>query len=499
MSALPLLSIALLLAALAGCAVLWTRSGETRVGLFGALFLLIAIHQAAATWTNWSDPFAWDVSSFGRLAGLVVGALCVLAVVALWRTLAERDRIEKLHWDSMETIRAINELGEGDSTSFDTKIDRLLAMGASRFDLEVAMLARIRKSRYEIIAIRSPKSFPVTSGAVFSLEETFCKNTLNSERPVGIEQISESDGVGSLGRTAFPFNAYLGATITVDGASYGTLSFASFEPRKDRFNGTEKDLISLMAQWIGAAIGKRDQRETAVDSTVETPTLAAPVPSSSVAQPAAVGEPASAEREKAPSRSRKHSDPRHGERLIDPNRILQRMGNELRALAGDSVDFAMKLDPKLDFAAAQNLPLEAIARTLVMNARDAMPDGGSLVIETGNLEIAAGEPGQIPALAPDRYVTISFMDSGKEPDADALSRLFDHTPVDAEQGNRDNRLALATVYRILQICGGDLSVKVEPGRGSTFTVYLPRAREQVRGPRKAAPALAPVVPSTTAH
>jgi len=173
----------------------------------------------------------------------------------------------------------------------------------------------------------------------------------------------------------------------------------------------------------------------------------------------------------------------------------------------------MKLDPDLGFAAAQDLPLEAIVRTLVMNARDAMPEGGELVIEASNLEIAGGEPGQMPALAPNRYVTLSFTDSGREPDAEALSRLFDRAPAGAEQPSGDNRLALPTVYRELQICGGDLSVKVEPGRGSTFTVYLPRAREQVRAPRKAAPrareqvraprkaapAHAPAMPSSTAH
>jgi signal transduction histidine kinase len=91
------------------------------------------------------------------------------------------------------------------------------------------------------------------------------------------------------------------------------------------------------------------------------------------------------------------------------------------------------------------------------------------------------------------------MDSGREPDADALSRLFDRAPVDAEQPSGDGRLALSTVYRVLQICGGDLSVKIEPGCGSTFTVYLPRARGPVRAPRETAPALAPVMPSSTTH
>jgi signal transduction histidine kinase len=213
-----------------------------------------------------------------------------------------------------------------------------------------------------------------------------------------------------------------------------------------------------------------------------------------------VDEPAAAEPKEAPSRSRKRADPLYVERVIDPNRILKRIENELRALVGDAVNFTMKLDPDLGFAAAQNLPLKAIVRTLVMNARDAMmPEGGDLVIEATNLEIAGGEPGQMPALAPDRYVTLSFTDSGREPDAEALSRLFDRAPAGAEPTSSDDRLALSTVYRVLQICGGDLSVKVEPGRGSTFTVYLPRAREQVRAPRKAAPAHAPAMPSSTAH
>jgi GAF domain-containing protein len=456
MSALSLLSIALLIAALAGCAALWTRSGETRVGLFGALFLLIAIHQAVAAWTNGNDPLGWNVSSFGELAGLAAGVLGVLAVVALWRTLAERDQAEKLHWDSMETVRAINELDGGDSISPDAKIARLLEIGASRFGLEVAMLARVRKDRYEIIAIHSPESFPAAAGAVFSLEETFCKNTLDSDRPVGVERIPESSWAESLHRAAFPFHAYLGAAITVDGASYGTLSFASFEPRKDRFNGTEKDLIRLMAQWIGSEIGKRNEREGSADFSIEDPTLATPAPSPSAARQQRVDEPATAEPKEAPSRTRKRADLLYVERVIDPS-------------------------------------------TLVMNARDAMPEGGDLVIEATNLEIAGGEPGQMPALAPDRYVTLSFTDSGEEPDAEALSRLFDRAPAGAEQTSSEDRLALSTVYRVLQICGGDLSVKVEPGHGSTFTVYLPRAREQVRAPRKPAPALAPAMPSSPAH
>jgi hypothetical protein len=494
MSALLLLTIALFLAALVGCAVLWHRSGETRVGLFGALFLLIAIHQGVTAWTNWNDPLGWNAASLERLLGLAVGTLGVLIVVALWRTLAERDRAEKLHWDSMETVRIIDELNENDSMPLDAKIAKLLEMGAARFGLAVAMVARVRESRYEIIAIHAPEDFPVVPGAVFPLEETVCKNIVDSDRPVGIEQIPESDAMGSRERAAFGFGAYLGAAIRVNGATYGTLSFASFEPRTDRFSGTEKDLIRLMAQCVGSEIARRDGAK----SSAESPALAAPTHAPSVARQTAMDEPEAAASNETASLAGNHSEQYVG-RVIDPNRILQRIGNELRTLAGESVNFEMKLDPNLGFAAAQNVPFKAIARTLVMNAREAMPEGGELVIESANLEIAGGESGQMPAVAPDRYVTISFRDSGAEPDADALTRLFDQAAPDTEPPSGPRRLPLSTVYRVLQICGGDLSVKVEPGRGSTFTVFLPRAREQVRAPRKAAPALAPVMPSPISH
>jgi hypothetical protein len=494
MSALLLLSIALFLAALVGCAVLWHRSGETRVGLFGALILLVAIHQGVTAWTNWSDPLGWNAASLERLLGLGVGALGVLIVVALWRTLAERDRAEKLHWDSMETVRIIDELNENDSMPLDAKIAKLLEMGAARFGLAVGMVARVRESRYEVLAIHAPEDFPVVPGAVFPLEETVCKNIVDSDRPVGIEQIPESDAVGSRERAAFGFGAYLGAAIRIGGATYGTLSFASFEPRTERFSGTEKDLIRLMAQGVGSEIARRD----AMKAPVEGPTPAARAHPPAVAHQARVDEPEAATRDETASLPRNRSD-QYPERVIDPNRILQHIGSELRTLAGDSVNFTMKLDPNLGFAAAQNVPLKAIARTLVMNAREAMPDGGELVIESANLEIAGGESGQMPAVAPDRYVTISFRDSGAEPDADALTRLFDQALTDTEPPSGPRRLPLATVYRVLQICGGDLSVKVEPGRGSTFTVFLPRASEPVRRPRETAPALAPVTPSPISH
>ena len=91
MNALLLLSMALLLAALAGSLALWIRTGETRAGLFGALFFLIAIHETVGIRNQWGTPFALDSSALGELAILAAGVLGILVVVALRRTVAERE------------------------------------------------------------------------------------------------------------------------------------------------------------------------------------------------------------------------------------------------------------------------------------------------------------------------------------------------------------------------------------------------------------------------
>jgi C4-dicarboxylate-specific signal transduction histidine kinase len=332
---------------------------------------------------------------------------------------------------------------------------------------------------------------------------------VNSERPIGIERITDASWTGHLERAAFGFNAYLGAAIRVDGAAYGTISFASSEPRKERFSATDKDLIRLMAQWLGFAIERSQRAETRPVASV-VPAAPAPLESAepvsaAATRPEALGatgvESRAVQTHAAPKSRRAVSpqDRSESQRLIDPNQILKSIDNQLHSLVGDRVNLVVKLEAALGLAAAPRVPLAAIVRTLVTNARDAMPGGGDLLIETSKLELATGGPGMIPAVAPDQYVTISVTDSGSEPDEDTLSRLFEPPTLEAAQSiHSGDRLVLSTVYRILQTCGGDLSVEVKPGIGSTFTVYLPRAGVETRAPRMTPPAPAPMAPSPNA-
>ncbi len=472
MSPLLLFSIALVIGSLIGSIVLWVRSAETRVGLFGGLFLVFAAHQGIELWSHWGAPFTIDASAATAVAvaGVIEGVLSVCIVIALSRTLGERDNVEAIHWDSMEAVRVMNELATDDHMTFDAKIAKLLEAGKQRYGMEVGMFSRVSEQHYEVLAVDSPKDFPVSRGAVFSLGDTFCQGTIESHRPIGVERITESGWSSRLDRAAFAYDAYLGAAVRVGGLPYGTLSFASSKRRNDRFTATDKDLVRLMALWLGTEIERRDGIHTYTEQPQADRRPAESLAAESIAHRIS----------QLPRSSTRQPPPAPKNPIeLDANKILERLQGQLRTILGDEMTLDLKLDPSLGLAVVSRTSVEAIVRTLVMNAKDAMADGGQLVIETANLELTASEPGVIPAVAPDQYVTIAVRDTGAEPNAHTLSRLYDPTLNSDESGEIHDpqaRLSISSIYRILQNCGGDLSVDVERGLGSTFTVYLPRAR-----------------------
>jgi signal transduction histidine kinase len=100
-------------------------------------------------------------------------------------------------------------------------------------------------------------------------------------------------------------------------------------------------------------------------------------------------------------------------------------------------------------------------------------------------------------VAPDRYVTVSISETSGAVDADALARVFDReeqAKAPKAMPDGDGGLPLSTVYRMLQRAGGDLSVEVEPGQRSTFTVFLPLAGEATQRPQAPRPSRAPTAP-----
>ena len=119
---------------------------------------------------------------------------------------------------------------------------------------------------------------------------------------------------------------------------------------------------------------------------------------------------------------------------------------------------------------------------LVVNARDAMPAGGTLTIETRNAEVQPDDP----AIAPGRYVTLVVRDSGHGIDAGTLEQIFEPF-FTTKESSKGTGLGLATVYGIVKQSGGYVAVESEVDRGTSFTIYLRRADES-RAPRAEEPA-----------
>ncbi len=178
-------------------------------------------------------------------------------------------------------------------------------------------------------------------------------------------------------------------------------------------------------------------------------------------------------------------------RVLRLNAVLADSETLLRRLVGEDVEIEVREARDLGRVRADAGQIDQVLMNLAANARDAMPQGGRLVIETANVEWGEREsPRAFPA-PPGRYVRLSVRDSGVGIDAETLLHIFEPFFTTKERG-KGTGLGLATVYGIVKQSGGYIGVESEPGKGTTFDVYLPRVDEEAE---PAKPALPPAAPS----
>jgi two-component system cell cycle sensor histidine kinase/response regulator CckA len=175
---------------------------------------------------------------------------------------------------------------------------------------------------------------------------------------------------------------------------------------------------------------------------------------------------------------------------LDVNGLIQDMTGMFDRLLGDNVDVALALAPNLGAALADRGQLEQVVMNLVVNARDAMPGGGRVTIQTADVELETSMFHD-EATLPGDYVMIAVTDTGSGMSKDTQRRLFEPFFTTKEPGNGTG-LGLSTSYGIVKQSKGYIWVYSELGQGTTFKVYLPRAAAAIPVPAVRAEAGAPL-------
>ena len=162
--------------------------------------------------------------------------------------------------------------------------------------------------------------------------------------------------------------------------------------------------------------------------------------------------------------------------ILNMNDLVLDMAKMLPRLLGEDIAVSTSLHADLGMVKADQGQIEQVIMNLAVNARDAMPQGGKLRVETANVELDQPYAWQHPGAKPGRYVMLALTDSGTGIDAETLAHIFEPFFTTKEVG-KGTGLGLATVYGVVKQSGGYIWVDSKPAQGASFQIFLPRVEE----------------------
>jgi two-component system cell cycle sensor histidine kinase/response regulator CckA len=166
--------------------------------------------------------------------------------------------------------------------------------------------------------------------------------------------------------------------------------------------------------------------------------------------------------------------------IVNLNSLASDMEKMLLSLLGDDIEVSLALDPALGNVKADQSQIEQVIMNLAVNARDAMPTGGKVKLETANVELDLAYTRNHPGSKIGSYIRLEVTDTGMGMDAATLTHIFEPFFTTKARG-KGTGLGLATVYGIVKQSNGYIGVDSAPGKGTSFQIYLPRHAGQVTG------------------
>jgi two-component system cell cycle sensor histidine kinase/response regulator CckA len=168
-------------------------------------------------------------------------------------------------------------------------------------------------------------------------------------------------------------------------------------------------------------------------------------------------------------------------KILELNAAVTELAKMLKRLIGADIELTLQLDPGAGSVKADQSQLDQVIVNLVVNARDAMPDGGKLILQTSHTELSEQQAARMHFVQPGSYVQLTVTDTGTGMDAETVAHIFEPFFTTKEKG-RGTGLGLSTVYGIIKQSDGYILVDSELGKGTSFRIFLPHVTESAHAP-----------------